>query len=261
MSPTPSILARLVAAALAVSALGCAALGGGADAEKNKRQSRAHYDLGADHVQRGQLELGLREFLIAERFDPRDEKTQNSLGTTYYAKGKVADAESHLRRAIQLSPDFHEARFNLAVLLLKQERWAECVEQSARLVDDPTFIAPWRALTTEGWCEYKAGKVAEARHLLELSRDYEPRDWTTLLNLGTLEAEQGNRRQAIALLEQVLAAKPGPSAEAEANYRLGELYAALGERERAVGHLTTALTKAPGGPWSRKSEETLRRLR
>jgi type IV pilus assembly protein PilF len=254
--------ARWVAALLACgSALGCASFGGGPDAEARKRQARAHYDLGADHIQKGHLELGLRELLIAARFDPSDEKVQNSLGVTYYQKGKDSLGESHLRRAVELSPDFHEARFNLAVLLLKEERWSECIEESARLIDDPTFVAPWRALTTRGWCEYRAGRVEEARRLLELSRDYESRDSTTLLNLGILEADQGNRRQAIALFEQVLALKPGPSAEAEVNYRLGELYAALGERERAVGHLTAALTKTPGGPWGKKSEERLRRMR
>ena len=254
--------ARLAAALLVCStSVGCASLGGGQDAEARKRQARAHYDIGADHIQKGHLELGLRELLIAERFDPRDEKIQNSLGVTYYQKGKVSLGEAHLRRAVELRPDFQEARFNLAVLLLKEERWPECIEESSRLIDDPTFVAPWRALSTRGWCEYKAGRVEEARRLLELSRDYESKDSTTLLNLGILEADQGNRRQAIALFEQVLTLKPGASAEAEVNYRLGELYVALGERERAVGYLTAALTKMPGGPWGRKSEETLKRMR
>jgi type IV pilus assembly protein PilF len=261
MSRIASPLARVVAVALAASTLGCAAFGGGEEAETRRHQARAHYDLGADHIQKGHLELGLRELLIAERFDPRDAKIQGTLGVAYWKKGKVAEGEDHLRRAIGLSPDFHEARFNLTVLLLKQGRWAECIDQSARLVDDPTFAAPWRALTTRGWCEYKSGNVAEARRLLELSRDYDSKDSTTLLNLGILEGDQGNRRQAIALFEQVLSLRPGSSLEAEANYRLGELYAALGERERAVGHLTAALTKTPGGPWGKKSEESLRRLR
>jgi type IV pilus assembly protein PilF len=261
MSRRPAPLARLVAVALAASTLACAGFGGGADADTRKRQARAHYNIGADYIQKGHLELGLRELLIAERFDPRDAEIQDLLGITYYQKGKVAEGEGHLRRAIELSPDSHEARFNLAVLLLRQERWAECIEQSARLIDDPTFVAPWRALSNRGWCEYKSGKVAEGRRLLELARDYESKDSTTLLNLGILEADQGNRRQAIALFEQVLSLQPGSSLESEVNYRLGEQYAALGERERAVGHLTAALTKMPGGPWGKKSEESLRRLR
>jgi tetratricopeptide (TPR) repeat protein len=103
--------------------------------------------------------------------------------------------------------------------------------------------------------------VEEARRLLELSRDYDDGDWPTLLNLGILEADQGNRRQAIALLQRVLKLRPGANAEAEANYRLGELYVALGERGRAMTHLTAARERSPGGPWGRKSDAYLKRLR
>ncbi len=261
MRPSTAIRALLLAGALVASSLGCASPSGRAEAELRKRQARSQYDIALDHIQKGQIELGLRELLAAERLDPRDKRIQNSLGVTYYRKGRVADGELHLRRALELDPDYHEARFNLSVFLLREGRFAECIAEAHRLFDDPTFVAPWRALTTRGWCEYRSGRVEEARRLLELSRDYDARDWSTLLNLGILEADQGNRRQAVALLEQVLALRPGPGAEAEANYRLGELYAALGERKRAASHLAAAIEKAPNGPWGRKSEESLQRLR
>jgi Tfp pilus assembly protein PilF len=250
----------LLAGALVAAAVGCAS-SGRSDAELRKRQARSHYDLAIDHLQKGHVELGLRELLAAQRLDPRDPKIHSSLGLTYYQKGRVAEGERHLRRALELRPDLHEARFNLAVLLLRERRWAECIAEAKRLVDDPTFVAPWRALTTQGWCEYKAGHVEEARRLLELSRDYDDGDWPTLLNLGILEAEQGNRRQAIGFFERVLKLRPGANAEAEANYRLGELYVALGERERAVSHLKAARERSPSGPWGRKSDAYLRRLR
>ena len=244
-----------------LSALGCASPARRAEAELRKRQAQSHYDLAVDHVRNGRLELGLRELLTAERLDPRDPQIQNTLGIVYYEKGRPVEAERHLQGALEIRPDYHEARFNLAVLLLHEGRFAECIAASQVLIDDPTFVAPWRALTTRGWCEYKSGNVAEARRLLELSRDYDSGDWSTLLNLGILEADQGNRSQAVALFQQVLSLRPGASPEAEANYRLGELYASLGERERAVSHLRAALEKAPNGPWGRKSEESLRRLR
>lgn len=248
-------------AGLLLVAQGCASPTRRAEADLRKRQAQSHYDIALDHIQNGRIELGLRDLLAAERLDPRDERIQNTLGITYYQKGRAVEGERHLLQALEIRPDYHEARYNLAVLLLREGRFPECIEQSQRLFDDPTFVAPWRALTTRGWCEFKSGDVAEARRLLELSRDYDSGDWSTLLNLGILEAEQGNRRQAVALFQQVLSLRPGTGPEAEANYRLGELYASLGERERAVSHLTAALEKAPSGPWGRKSEESLQRLR
>jgi Tfp pilus assembly protein PilF len=253
--------AIVLAAALAASCLACASSGGRAQADLRKRQARSQYDIALDHLQRGQTELGLRTLLDAQRLDPRDARIQNSLGVTYYQKNRVREGEQHLRRALELRPDYHEARYNLSVLLLREERFAECIAESQHLFDDPTFVAPWRALTTRGWCEYRLGRVDEARRLLQLSRDYDARDWSTLLNLGILESEQGNRRQAVQLFEQVLTLRPGPGAESEANYRLGELYAALGERSRAAEYLAAAIEKAPNGPWGRKSEERLKRLR
>ena len=261
MRPAAALRALLPALALVAGSLGCATGSGRAEADLRQRQARSQYDIALDHLQRGQTELGLRTLLDAERLDSRDERIQNSLGVTYYQKGRVAEGERHLRRAIQLRPDYHEARYNLSVLLLREGRFDECIAESQRLFDDPTFVAPWRALTTRGWCEYKSGRVAEARRLLELSRDYDARDWSTLLNLGILEADQGNRRQAVALFEQVLTLDPGPGAEAEANYRLGELYASLGQRKRAASHLAAAIEKTPNGPWGRKSEERLKQLR
>jgi type IV pilus assembly protein PilF len=258
---TRVVLWWILLAGFLVAATGCATPAKRAEADLRKRQAQSHFDLAIDHIQNGRLELGLRDLLAAERLDPQDERVQNTLGITYYQKGRPVEGESHLLRALELRPDYHEARFNLAVLLLRESRWNECIAQSQLLFDDPTFVAPWRALTTRGWCEYKSGNVAEARRLLELSRDYDAGDWSTLLNLGILEADQGNRRQAVELFELVLSLSPGKGPEAEANYRLGELYASLGERERAVSHLTAALENAPNGPWGKKSEESLKRLR
>jgi tetratricopeptide (TPR) repeat protein len=255
------VIRWILVAGLLLAGTGCASPTRRAAADLRKRQAQSHYDLALDHIQNGRLELGLRDLLAAERFDPLDERVQNTLGVTYYQKGRAAEGERHLLLALEMRPDYHEARFNLAVLLLRESRWSECIVQSQWLFDDPTFVAPWRALTTRGWCEYRSGNVSEARRLLELSRDYDSRDWSTLLNLGILEADQGNRRQAVELLEQVLSLRPGTGPESEANYRLGELYAVLGERERAVSHLTAALEKAPNGPWGKKSEESLKRLR
>jgi Tfp pilus assembly protein PilF len=258
----PRVVIRwILVAGLLLAGTGCASPTRRAEADLRKRQAQSHYDLALDHIQNGRLELGLRDLLAAERFDPLDERVQNTLGVTYYQKGRAAEGERHLLLALEMRPDYHDARFNLAVLLLRESRWSECIAQSQWLFDDPTFVAPWRALTTRGWCEYRSGNVAEARRLLELSRDYDARDWSTLLNLGILEADQGNRRQAVEFFEQVLSLRPGTGPESEANYRLGELYALLGERERAVSHLTAALEKAPNGPWGKKSEEGLKRLR
>ena len=241
--------------------LGCVTSSSKEDENLQIKRARAHFNLAVDHIEKGRIELGLRELLIAEQFDPGNPRIHHALGAAYLRKEKVAEAEQHLLRALEIRPDYQNARFNLSSLYLLLERYEECLEHSEILFDDPTFVSPWRALTNRAWAVYKLGRIAEARRDLERSREYQPGYWPTLLNLGILEAEQGRKLEAIRFYTRLLELRPGPSAEAEVNYRLGEIFVALGKRERAVGYLRTAVMKAPSGRWGRKSEEYLKLLR
>jgi Tfp pilus assembly protein PilF len=245
----------------AALATGCATSGTRAEQEAAAKRARSHYDIGVDHVNNGRVEMGLREFLAATALAPRNAQYQHSLGLAYLQKEHYVEAEQHLRKALEIAPDYHDARFNLSGLLLQRKRFEEARVEADRLYTDPTFPNPWRALSNRGWAEYRLGRVEEARATFALTRKFNPVYWPALLNLGILESEQGRRPEAIQLFEAVLAQKPGPSAEAEVNFRLGEIYASLGRRSRAVEYLTAAVVKAPGGRWGKKSEEALKLLR
>jgi tetratricopeptide (TPR) repeat protein len=53
--------------------------------------------------------------------DPENPETQNYLGITLSQKGQRAAAETALRKAIQLSPGYHSAHYNLAVVYATQQ--------------------------------------------------------------------------------------------------------------------------------------------
>jgi len=251
----------LVAIVSAVFAAGCATSGTRAEQEATAKRARSHFDIGVDHVNNGRIEMGLREFLAATALAPRNAQYQHALGASYVQKEHYVEAEQHLRLALEIAPDYHDARFNLSVLLIGLERFEEARIEADRLYVDPTFPGPWRALSNRGWAEYRLGRVEEARATFALTRKFNPGYWPALLNLGILESEQGRRPEAIQLFETVLAQRPGPGAEAEVNFRLGEIYVSLGKRSRAVEYLTAAVVKAPSGQWGKKSEAALKLLR
>ena len=122
----------------------------------------------------------------------------------------------------------------------------------------PVMIGP---SSSHSGAAYRLGRVQEARGHLEASLDLNTRYWPTLLNLGILEAEQGHKVDAIRHFNELLALDPGASATAEASYRLAEIYVSLGKRDEAMGHLRTAVVRAPGDPWGKKSEAYLKLLR
>jgi Tfp pilus assembly protein PilF len=265
-------LARAALAALALAlGLACAkpAFLQGTDEERFQR-ALAHRDLGADHLQHGDNALALRELLLSEEINPKDPITESGLAEAYRRQGHLAEAEQHLLRAIELATrqgttgnrsTIQLARLNLSSLYVEMGRYPESIEQSELLANDPTFAAPWIALSNRGWAEYKLGRTDQARQSLGLALQYKSDFWRALLNLGILEAETSHQGEALPLFNRALRQKPGPLAEAEINYRIAEIYVSMGERENAVRHLTAAVHTKPSGEWGKRSEEYLKILR
>lgn len=248
-------------ALLLQAAAGCATSRPDPQKEQERRRAQSHLEIGVDHLANGRPELALRELLVSDRLNPDQPSTQFALANAYLFKGRLGDVEKHLLRALEIYPGYHDARLNLSTLYLQQERWQESLVQARLLLDDPTFPLPWRALSNQGWAQLNLGQLAEARASLERARDFNPRYWPTLLNLGILAQRTGNHLEALELYQSMLELRPDPNAQAEANYRAAEVYVSLGNRDRAVNHLMAAVAGSPDGEWGKKSEDYLRLLR
>lgn len=233
--------------------LGCASTQ--AAKQESARKAVTHHDLGVDYLQNGNSAMAIRELQAALAIDGSIPRVHHAIAEAYRLSGRSAEAETHLRRALELDPKFQGARLSLSALYVQVERFEEALRESRILIDDPTFPAPWRALNNAGWAELRLGRPADARKSLALALEMRPNYWPALLNFGILEAQENRRAEAIERFAQVLAARPAPSAEAEANYRMAEIYISLGERERALAHLSAVIEKTPGGEWGRRSQE------
>ncbi|MCP3986989.1 MAG: tetratricopeptide repeat protein [bacterium] len=267
----------LVIALMAISALsaGCATSGGSSSepsrgsraaeqaptsAQKEQRAA-AHYNVGTGHLREGRVAIAIRELRLSEEMNPRDKWTQLALADAYRRKGHYADAEKHLLKGLAVDPEFQQASLTLSAIYIQLERYGEAIALTEMLIDDPTFPLPWAALTNQGWAYYKLGQLAKATESLEMATEYHTGYWRPLLTLGIIEAARGNRERAIERFERVVELGPGPLAEAEANYRLAEIFIAQGNRDRAVEYLTASAAQRPSGPWGKRSEEYLDRLR
>ena len=225
------------------------------------KKARAHYNAGIEQMRQGKIALGIRELRTALQIAPEDPWIHWALAEAYRRKGRIDDAESHLLTALEIRPEFQQARLNLSALYVQVGRYQEAIVLTDQLLDDPTFPVPWKALTNRGWALYELGQSREARDSFEEALEYNEKHWRSFLALGILDEEAGDRVEALERFEHVIALEPGPLAEAEANYRIGEIYIALGNRDRAVQHLTAATAKEPNGQWGKRSEDYLRRLR
>ncbi|MBW2494437.1 MAG: tetratricopeptide repeat protein [Deltaproteobacteria bacterium] len=241
--------------------LGCASSGRKAEDELRLRRANSHFNLGLDYIRNDRIALAIRELLFAEELDPKNPRIHQALADAYVMRGKPVEAEQHYLLTLKIDPTIHEARLNLSSLYNQLDRYEESLVYASMLADDATFSGPWRALANKGFAEYQLGRVEEARNSLRLALEYRSDYWPTLLYLGILEMEEGRQREAIGLFQQVLELDPALAIQAQANYRIGEIYIALGKRQRAIGHLQAAVAQTPGGPWGVRSEEYLKLLR
>ena len=259
-----SIIRLLIGSAMLLAlaaALGCASTPDvQADFEQDKK-ARAHYNAGIEQMRQGKVAIGIRELRTALQISPRDPWIHWALAEAYRRKGRLDDAEGHLLTSLEIRPDFQQARLNLSALYVEMGRYEEAIVLADQLLDDPTFPVPWKALTNRGWAEYELGQRKNARDSFEAALEYHEKHWRSFLALGILDEEAGDRIGALERFEQVIALEPGPLAEAEANYRIGEIYISLGNRDRAVQHLMAAAAKEPSGKWGKRSEDYLSRLR
>lgn len=231
-------------------------------------ESQAKRDLGIDYLSTRRTAMAIRELTASLEMDSSDPQTHLWLGEAYRRKGQTAKAEGFLSEALEIarkrkdSKTEQEARLNLSALLSQMGRFEDSLEHCEALAVDPTFSTPWRPLSNCGWALMKLGRLAEARRHFSDALEFFPRYSPALLNLGILDAKEGHRLSAIKNLEKAIASRRlSASGHAEANYRLGELYVALGRRDKAVEHFAAAAKIAPEADWGSQSQAYLDLLR
>jgi Flp pilus assembly protein TadD len=84
----------------------------------------------------------------------------NNLGRALAERGQPGPAIEHFQRAVEIRPDYTEARYNLGSLLMRQGRLDEAEVQLGRVIKQQPRLA--RAHSDLGDCLLRQGKPADA---------------------------------------------------------------------------------------------------
>ena len=171
---------------------------------KNPASWTAHYNVGSELLQRGQIENAEAEFNKALELEPNnplaEKRARNGLGGTSVAKSRLDAALSQFRRAAELDAMDAQAHNGIASILHRQGHLAEAIaeyKRTAQLRPNSSLILSNLAwmLATCADASLRDGPraVALAERANEISRG---RDVKTLRSLAAAYAEIGRFSEA-----------------------------------------------------------------
>jgi len=144
----------------------------------------------------------------AQMLAPQDFRWIYYLGRLYQSEGRLADSAASFQKALAIRPNDEAAQTGLAEVYMAQDR-----------LDD-----------------------AEPLYAQVLAED--PTSAAAMAGLGKCESSRHNFRKAVEYFEAALMAQP----DAGVHYPLAMAYRGLGDRQRALDHLSKGEGRWPSGP-------------
>jgi type IV pilus assembly protein PilF len=226
MNGSQVVCAALMSTLFGWSVLGCS--GGGSNqpgAQDASQQSETEYDIARDlWLRRGQTRDALEHALKAVELDDENADAQHLVSLLYLDfcsqsrdECRLAEAEKHARRALELRKDYREARNTLAVVLIHAKKPARAVEILRPLTEDILYQTPENAWGNLGWAYLELGQLDPAVDALRRSIAAQPRFCVGNYRLGLAHERKAELGAAIVAFTRALETDaPGCNALQEA---------------------------------------------
>jgi tetratricopeptide (TPR) repeat protein len=187
---------------------------------------------------------------------PDEARREFERGSAALSKGKDDEGVSHLRRAVEIYPDFLQARLLLASAHMKARRWEDAEAALARAVEtDPHSVA---ALVSLGEARRRLKKYTEAEESLTAALKLDDNSWQGHLALGRVYLDTDQVKKAAPHIGRTLQLKPDLP---EAHLLGGNILLKVGEPARALAEYEEYLRLAPDGEYAAPTRELVGKLR
>ncbi len=209
--------------------------------EKNPECSMAHYNLGRELAQLGQMREAAEQFRQALIIDPDYADAENNLGFALDHMGQTAEAIEHYRKALQLNPNYAEAHNNWGVALFVSGRPHEAIEHYKQALLLKSGYA--EAYSNMGNALKSLGRYQEAIEQYRKALHANPNYADAYNNLGNAYKSLGQYQLAIEQYKKALSLNPDLP---ETYNNLGVALVQIGRPEEAIQHYRHSLRYKPG---------------
>lgn len=136
--------------------------------DADSRFADAYNCLGVAYQTLGQMHHARRAFDDGIRAAPNSATLRNNAGLCHAMQERDEEAENHFRDALEIDPDFHKARGNLAILLARNDRLGESFQEFKQIVSSV------EAYTNIGIILLEQGRHDSAMDIFRQALEIEP---------------------------------------------------------------------------------------
>ncbi|MGE5256846.1 MAG: tetratricopeptide repeat protein [Hyphomicrobiales bacterium] len=179
---------------------------------------------------------------------PLKSRPYNNLGVALIEKGRLAESESFFRKAIELRPNYGDARYNLGYVMIRSDRLEEGIRQlqEAIRLEPENYMAYNNLGIAYLFQENYPRAIRHFQEALRLKPDFEG----THNNLGVALKNQGDLVGAASEFAEAIRLKPD---YAEAYNNLGLTLKEQGRLAEAADDFRRALLINPGFDTARQN--------
>ena len=156
-----------------------------------RRRARIRLELAVGYFEQGKTTTALDELKQSINADPTLFEAYNLRGLIYMRLNDAGLAEESFRRALVINPRASNVQHNYGWLLCQQSRVPEAVQMFSAAIADPNYGDRAKTWMTQGLCQMKIGKAAEAEASLAHSYELDAGNPITGYNLALLLFNRG----------------------------------------------------------------------
>jgi type IV pilus assembly protein PilF len=156
-----------------------------------RKRARIRMELAVGYFEQGQTNVALDELKQVIANDPTFPDAYNLRGLIYMRLNDMKQAEESFRRAVSLNGKDSNAQHNYGWLLCQQARYDEANRAFEGAMTNPLYADKAKTLMTQGLCQARAGRKADAERNLARSYELDAANPVTGYNLATLLFQRG----------------------------------------------------------------------
>ena len=151
-----------------------------------RKRARIRLELAVGYFEQGKTTTALDELKQSINADPSLFEAYNLRGLVYMRLNDFGLAEESFRRALAINPRASNVQHNYGWLLCQQSRVEEAVQKFTAAIADPNYGDRAKTWMTQGLCQMRAGRFAEAESSLGHSYELDAGNPITGYNLALL---------------------------------------------------------------------------